>query len=232
MPLARSWNAAGAKVRVAVFSPQPGGDEQKLDEFLRLEGTAGLDTIPYITLKHPAFTKASAWWKSWQAKAEGNGHQHLDSMALLDRMHTTRTLRPALDFADGVLYVGILADGHVALVTSERKIRQAHELPAGLSLDNRDFDLCRFSKERVVSFLGGAQMAGHIVLRKLVHYFTRFMIYPKPDLALLFAIWTLGTYVYVIFDYFAYLLLRSPGKRCGKSRLEGPALAKGDFVAE
>lgn len=36
---------------------------------------------------------------------------------------------------------------------------------------------------------------------------------------LLLAVWTLGTYCYRIFRVFPYLALRSPDKRCGKSRV-------------
>ncbi|MBI3988861.1 MAG: DUF3631 domain-containing protein, partial [candidate division NC10 bacterium] len=120
--------------------------------------------------------------------------------------------------ANGAFY-GVLAGDDLLLVTSERKLIQADELPDGLTLDNRGFDLCRFSREDILAFLSGASIEGHAVLRTLETYFRRFVIFRDARIPLFLATWTLGTYVYKIFRAFPYMALRSPVKRCGKSRV-------------
>src|SRR4029453_5092286 len=56
-------------------------------------------------------------------------------------------------------------------------------------------------------------------LTDLQVFFSRFAVFRDHRIPLLLAAWTLGTYCYRIFRVFPYLALRSPEKRCGKSRV-------------
>jgi hypothetical protein len=210
----------GAVVRVAIIPPYANGDEQKLDDLLTQVGPTAIQQLKYVTLKHKAFTRASEWWKVWREQRGQNGRPTVASETLLEYLSAGRGLHPAQDFVDGVFYTGMLSDLGPLLVTSERKVLQAHELPPGFWLDNRGFDCCRFSGERAKGFLSGDTVYGPTVIASLEAYFTRFAYFSNRTYALLLAIWTLATYVYRVFDVFPYVWLRSPQKRCGKSRVE------------
>src|SRR4029453_9003909 len=56
-------------------------------------------------------------------------------------------------------------------------------------------------------------------LTDLQVFFSRFAVFRDHRIPLLLAAWTLGTYCYRLFRVFPYLVLRSPEKRCGKSRV-------------
>jgi len=210
----------GAVVRIAIIPPNADGSEQKLDDLLTREGQSALQQLKHVTLKAKVFSRTAEWWKVWRAQHNLNGQPTVASEKLLEYLSTGRGLHPAQDYVDGVLYFGMLTELGPLLVTSERKVLQAHELPSGFWLDDRGFDCCRFSGAQAKAYLSGAEVHGPTVLASLEMYFRRFAYFGNPAYALLLAVWTLGTYVYRLFDVFPYLWLRSPQKRCGKSRVE------------
>jgi putative DNA primase/helicase len=61
-------------------------------------------------------------------------------------------------------------------------------------------------------------MEGAELLEELRRTFKRFMVLPGP-MDIFLALWTLHTYVFDLFSFTPYLLVRSPESRCGKSRL-------------
>ena len=61
-------------------------------------------------------------------------------------------------------------------------------------------------------------LSGPKLVRKLELFFTKRIVLPS-GLALVLALWVLGTHLYDIFDCFPYLCITSPTKRCGKSLL-------------
>jgi Protein of unknown function (DUF3631) len=216
--------AEGAKVSNRLFASCPDGSKCGMDDFLAGPPGQGVDDLlklSSIPLKHKVFDQARTWWKGWTERGNTSGHTGLPVDELIRQMKRERLLRPAQDYADGILYVGVPVKDKLFLVTSERKAISPQDLPAGLKLDNRGFERCDFSQQGIQSYLAGAlDVTTPAILQSLHAYFTRFAIYPKPDVPLLLAIWTLGTYLYRLFEYYAYLVLRSPQKRCGKSRVE------------
>jgi putative DNA primase/helicase len=59
---------------------------------------------------------------------------------------------------------------------------------------------------------------GRKLVRKLEVFFKRRVILP-PGMALVLAIWVIGTHLYDLFDCFPYICITSPTKRCGKTLL-------------
>lgn len=59
---------------------------------------------------------------------------------------------------------------------------------------------------------------GTNLVRKLELFFTRRVIFPS-GLALVLALWVIGTSLHEIFDCYPYLCITSPTKRCGKTLL-------------
>ncbi len=217
--LGKELESRGAKPLVAVITPGPDGEKRGLDDFLVQGGVKGLATLKRIFLKHKAFSHTDQWHKEWRKRKEQEGKPPPEAIKLLDRMESVRLIHPAQDFIDGIFLFGVPAGDEVVLITSERKTISSSDLPKGTRLDTRGFDLCRFSREGITQFLSGATGAGHDLLRRLERFFARFIVFRDVRLALLLATWTLGTYAHRVFRVFPYLALRSPTKRCGKSRV-------------
>lgn len=138
---------------------------------------------------------------------------------LLEAMGQTRSLRLAQDFLDGQMWFGVIAGDQKVLLNSDRKLLTLDHVPEGLRVKDYGFDLCRLSKDAVLRFMGGELAADITLLTDLQEFFARFAVFRDRRLPLLLATWTLGTYCYRVFRVFPYLVLRSPEKRCGKSRV-------------
>jgi hypothetical protein len=142
-----------------------------------------------------------------------------DARELLAKIGTTRVLRLAQDYQEEKLWFGVIAGEDRLLVNSDRELLTLDHTPEGFTVTDGGFDLCRFSKDGIVQFLAGAEESGSALLTDLRAFFLRFAVFRDKRVALLLATWTLGTYCYRVFRVFAYLALRSPDKRCGKSRV-------------
>src|SRR5712692_3710278 len=142
-----------------------------------------------------------------------------EARELLEQMGQTRPLRLAQDFVDGRLWFGVVAGENKLLLNSDRELLTLGKVPEGLTVKDGGFDLCRLSKEGILHFMSGGTATGAELLAALREFFTRFAFFRDKRLPLLLAAWTLGTYCYRVFRVFPYLALRSPDKRCGKSRV-------------
>lgn len=142
-----------------------------------------------------------------------------EARELLEQMGQTRALRLAQDFVDGRLWFGVIAGENKLLLNSDRDLLTVDKIPEGLTVKDGGFDLCRLSKDGIMHFLSGRTATGAELLADLRHFFTRFAVFRDRRVPLLLAAWTLGTYCHRIFRVYPYLALRSPDKRCGKSRV-------------
>jgi hypothetical protein len=132
---------------------------------------------------------------------------------LLDGPEAVPAPRLPQDFCNGVLNIGVPIDGQVYVIRGNREIVSADEYGA----ENYGLSNVRFSKEGIKRFLRGDAMSGPELLDRLEAFLRRFVLMGE-DLPALLALWLMGTYCYTAFEYFPYLVLRSPEKRCGKSR--------------
>jgi hypothetical protein len=142
-----------------------------------------------------------------------------EARELLEQMGQTHTLRLAQDFVDGRLWFGVTAGENKLLLNSDRELLTLDKVPEELTVKDGGFDLCRLSKEAILRFLSGGTVTGYELLADIRTFFIRFAAFRDKRVPLLLAAWTLGTYCYRIFRVFPYLALRSPDKRCGKSRV-------------
>ncbi len=133
---------------------------------------------------------------------------------LLDGPETLPAPRLPQDFRNGVLSTGVLLDGQAYVIRGNRELVSAEEFGA----ENYGLSNVRFSKEGIRRFLRGDTISGPELLERLESFLRRFVVMGE-DLLSLLALWLIGTYCYTVFEYFPYLVLRSPEKRCGKSRV-------------
>lgn len=132
---------------------------------------------------------------------------------LLDGPDTIPAPRLPQEFRDRALSIGVLFDGQPYVIRGDREIVSAEEFGAV----NYGLSNVRFSKEGMKRFLRGDAISGPELLERLEAFLRRFVVMGE-DLPALLALWLIGTYCYTVFEYFPYLVLRSPEKRCGKSR--------------
>ncbi len=117
------------------------------------------------------------------------------------------------DFRDGVLSFGVLLGGKPYATRGNRMIVSAEEFGA----ENYGLSTVRFSKGGIRRFLAGENITGADLFERVETFLRRFVVMDE-DLLSLLTLWLIGTYCYTVFEYYPYLVLRSPEKRCGKSR--------------
>ena len=132
---------------------------------------------------------------------------------LLDGPDALPAPRLPQDFRDGHLSIGVLLVGQAYVVRGDRDIIPTEKFKA----ENYGLANVRFSKEGIRRFLDGENITGADLLKRVETFLRRFVVMGE-DLPSLLALWLMGTYCYTVFEYFPYLVLRSPEKRCGKSR--------------
>jgi hypothetical protein len=142
-----------------------------------------------------------------------------DARELLEALTDVQRLHPAQAWANGALYYGCPVHLALVFVVSGRQLLTDDELPSGIAVARAGFNLCRFSREGILAYLGGATVLGYGLLHDLQAFFRRFVVFRDARLLLLLALWTLATYTYRLYQFFPYLIVRSASKRCGKSRL-------------
>ncbi|THJ23577.1 MAG: DUF3631 domain-containing protein [Nitrospira sp. CG24E] len=133
---------------------------------------------------------------------------------LLDGPELPAPPRLPQDFRDGQLSLGVRLKGEPHVILSDRTIVTAEKFGA------TDYGLGSgpLSQEGIKQFLDGERVNGAELITRLEAFVTRYLSLPH-DAGLLVAVWIVGTYLYQVFEYFPYLVLRSPEKRCGKTRL-------------
>ena len=191
--------------------------EGGLDDYALSHAVAYIKGLSTLTLKSPALMRLAPWWKGWRENREAANGAAADALALLERGESVRTLHPAQDVIDGVLYYGVPAGDALVIVNSDRQVVTVDELPRGLAL--RHAALRESTVSRNVALSWNAGMTGSVAeaLDALAAFFRTYVVFVDPRIPALLAAWTLGTWCYRAFRVFPYLSVRSPEKRCGKS---------------
>jgi hypothetical protein len=221
--LGRELETRGATVTVEKLPAGPDGGKVGLDDFLCAHSVEALMALPKIELKHRAFTQTATWWKEWRArKAERVTPPAADIVALLERGESARPLHPAQDVVDAVLLYGLPIDDQLVILTSRRTGHRADTLPAGWTLRHKEPGPSSMSRDAALRWLSGTA-TGSVAqaLDGLTGFFGRYVIFRDARTPIWLAAWALGTWGYRAFRIFPYLAIRSPEKRCGKSRLLG-----------
>jgi len=144
------------------------------------------------------------------------------ALELIERGDRTQPLHPAQDLVEGVLWYGSAVGGGVALITSERKGYNAINMPDGLSLRHSDPGPLTLSRDALVEWLTGTGTASVArAVDGLAAFYRRYVVFRDVRDPAWLAAWNLATWCYRAFAYFPYISVRSPGPRCGKTRLLG-----------
>jgi hypothetical protein len=223
--LGKELEGRGARVGVLKLPSAPGGAKVGLDDYLCAHPLSAVNALPRLALKHPTFARTSAWWRGWlkrNADTDEGGGAAPSALDLLERAEVLRVLHPAQDVVDGVLWYGLQVDGALVVITSARQAHRADQLPEGFALRHTEPGPSTVSRELAVRWLTGGE-SGSVArtVDALRDFLTRYVVLPEARTAHWLAAWALATWCYRAFRVFPYLSIRSPEKRCGKSRLLG-----------
>jgi hypothetical protein len=137
-------------------------------------------------------------------------------------------IHPALDWRDQTLMMGVrLQGGQRAVLMSTHEMYTIDELRWPVCDSARNFERSPVTAEVARRALSGYGSPSNVesayalvsVPERLSSYYRRFIVFSAPWWADVLALWTLGTYVYPIFDAYPYLRISSPEPGCGKSLL-------------
>jgi putative DNA primase/helicase len=94
--LGKELEGRGAKATVLKLAAGPDGAKAGLDDCLCAQPRAAFDALPRLPLKHPAFSRTSAWWRGWAKRKEEPQDARGDATALdlLERAASVRVLHP------------------------------------------------------------------------------------------------------------------------------------------
>lgn len=215
----KELESRGAKVALVKLPAGSGNGKVGLDDFLCANSTDALKKLQRLPLKHPVFARTAEWWRGWRKKKAEEAVPAGDPVALLAQGETVRVLHPAQEVADGALWYGVPVGRWLVLITSEREAYNASALPRRLSPRHMELTTSTVTREVALAWLGGASGSVAQALDTLAGFFARYLVLRERDTALLLAAWSLGTWCYRTVRVFPYLSIRSPEKRCGKTRL-------------
>jgi hypothetical protein len=218
--LGKTLEQRGATVRVLKL---PAGDEAGkagLDDFLCRQPRERLDGLRRVELAHAVFHGCSGWWRTWRARAD-QAAPAPPALAMLSSVESVHTIHPALDIHDGVLYYALpVSDGALVVVTSKREVLRVDELPArGLVLRHTEPGTSSVTRDAALAYMGGSSGSVGAALDGIADYLARHIAFRDRRTPAWLAAWALGTWCYRAFRVFPYVSIRSPEKRCGKSRL-------------
>jgi len=212
--LGREFEDRGATVHV-VQIPQVNDRDAGADDFLVAHGVEEYRKLPRLPLTCKAFTRAKAWHKGWLAKRQAATPS---PEALLKQLQPPPRLRFAQDIWQGQLFYGIGAGDQAGLLTSGRELIPVARVAEQAEIKAPRSARIPLSPEAIRRFCDGAAEPTAPLIRDLADYYSRYLVLPSPEAAVVLACWTLGTYAYQLFPHFPYLAFLSPAKQCGKTR--------------
>jgi len=117
----------------------------------------------------------------------------------------------AQTFHNGIFAFGGIFGGQKVLIRADGEIIPEDKDNPFLFSDSK------LSGNAVRLFRNKHSLPGQIILCLLVELFSTYVFFKDPRVPLLLSLWVMGTYLFKVFRYYGYLLLNSPGRRCGKT---------------
>lgn len=143
-----------------------------------------------------------------------------DLLKKLDEAKDIKLIHPAQDCIDGQMIFSVRAQDTRCLVTSNKDIFPLEAaISAGFHLKHDSVDEGRFSPKGLSSFLkGGYEVNIADIYQKVYDYIRRFIVFPDERYLTYLALWSIGTYVFMVFRYYPYVWLNAE-KGSGKTLL-------------
>ncbi|MDA2921089.1 DUF3631 domain-containing protein, partial [Desulfobacterota bacterium AH_259_B03_O07] len=126
-------------------------------------------------------------------------------------------MHPGMDVINGNLIYGI-PNGKKPLFITNRKLISLGEIERTKSVGVYPQQL-KFSKIGIQEYLEGKTVDPVKLFNTIKNLLTNHIIFQRDLQGDLTAVWVMGTYLYRVFPLYAYYWVKSPIKRCGKTKL-------------
>lgn len=167
-----------------------------------------------------------------------NNEKEQSKLRVKDIARPKSVIHPALDWVNGQLVVGVVFEnGGRAALTSKDGLVEIEKIGNVCERDGKfESPVTPEMAEQFIAYLETNPTSCPIedlnaLLLELAAYFNQFVVFPERYWSRVMASWTLGTYLYPMFQAYPYLWLTSPAPGCGKSLL-GQILANLSFNGE
>jgi len=141
---------------------------------------------------------------------------------------------PAQDCIAGKMHFAVKIQDEPYIVTSGRQLFSFDAaMQHGIIIKQDSVDTARFSYKGIRSFVNdNAEVdIGHLYL-KIKEYIKRFVLFSSDSYPALLSLWTMGTYLFMVFRYYPYIWLNAE-KSSGKTLLMdvlSPILFNGELI--
>jgi hypothetical protein len=169
-----------------------------------------------------------------------NSDQQKSTLDVSKIARPKNVIHPALDWVKNQLIVGVVfEDQKRAVLTSKDGLVEMDQVGEVCERDGKfDSPVTPEVATNFLTYLASKPQACptevlNQAISELSAYLNRFMIFPAEHWSTVIACWTMGTYMFPVFQAYPYVRLTSPTPGCGKSVL-GHLIANlsfnGDFV--
>jgi hypothetical protein len=140
--------------------------------------------------------------------------------AILDEAQRAVTLRAQTWTREQLVYVCAFGGTRAVLLNSDGEAVSAAGLPEGVTITQPPPDRSPISPDGVRRFTAGENVVARTLFGDLSNFFARHAIFKHPSVAPALALWTMGSYLYNLLNYYGYLWFTSLGPSHGKSLVE------------
>lgn len=141
---------------------------------------------------------------------------------------------PAQDCVTGRMHFAVKIQDEPYIVTSDRQLFSFDTASQhGIIIKQDSVDTARFSYKGIKSFVNdNAEAEIDLLYRKIKDYIKRFVLFSSDSYPSLLSLWTMGTYLFMVFRYYPYIWLNAE-KSSGKTLLMdvlSPIVFNGELI--
>jgi hypothetical protein len=140
--------------------------------------------------------------------------------AILNEAHSRTILRAQTWAGEQLIYVCPFGDGETLVLSSSGTVISGADLPTSIKLPPSPPDRSPLSPDGVRRFMAGDSVPAIRIFDDLRQWFSAHAIFKHSSVATALALWTMGTYAHVLFNYYGYIWFTSLGPSHGKSLVE------------
>lgn len=146
----------------------------------------------------------------------------------------SKEAHPAQDCIAGRMHFAVEIQDEPYIVTSERQLFSFDTVSQhGIIIKQDSVDTARFSYKGIKSFVNdNAEVEIGPLYLKIKDYIKRFVLFSSDSYPSLLALWTMGTYLFMVFRYYPYIWLNAE-KSSGKTLVMdvlSPILFNGELI--
>lgn len=140
--------------------------------------------------------------------------------AILNESQSRTLLRAQTWAGEQLMYVCPFGDGQTLVLSSGGTVISGADLPTSMRLPASPPDRSPLSPDGVRRFMAGDRVPAIRIFDDLRQWFSTHAIFKHSSVATALALWTMGTYAHVLFNYYGYIWFTSLGPSHGKSLVE------------